>query len=369
MKCFEKSFSVFLCGDVMSGRGIDQILPFSCNPQLYEFSIADARDYVLLAEQRNSKINYPVSMDYIWGDALSIWREHKPVVKIINLETSITQSDTPWLRKEINYRMHPGNVEILRVAGIDVCTLANNHILDWGYAGLKDTMTTLKNANIQFSGVGNTIDEASKPAICELNFGKRVLVFAAGAASSGVPVTWSATMKRPGVYYLDELNADSLNTIANNIKQYKKPDDLVIFSIHWGSNWGYQVSKQFQSFAHALIDEAHVDVVFGHSSHHFRPMEIYHGKLILYGCGDFINDYEGISGYDEFRSDLALMYFIEFDYSTLQLNKIMLVPMRIKNFKLQQANEKEFRWILDVLNHVTFDMRFSMSQKKLIYTV
>src|SRR5439155_9848588 len=112
--------------------------------------------------------------------------------------------------------------------------------------------------------------------------------------------------------------------VAKNIKQHRKPGDIVIFSIHWGSNWGYDIPEEFEFFAHSLIDEANVDVVFGHSSHHFRPMEIYHNKPIFYGCGDFINDYEGISGYEEYHSNLTLMYFIEFDISSLQLNKIIL---------------------------------------------
>src|SRR5262249_39937439 len=99
-----KDIRLFLCGDVMTGRGIDQILPHPSKPEIYESFVTDARDYVYLAENVNGKIYYPVAMDYIWGDALSIWQQQKPDVKIVNLETVITQSDTFLQGKGINYR-------------------------------------------------------------------------------------------------------------------------------------------------------------------------------------------------------------------------------------------------------------------------
>ena len=88
----------------------------------------------------------------------------------------------------------------------------------------------------------------------------------------------------------------------------REPGDVVVASIHWGSNWGYDVPATHTDFAHRLID-AGVDVVHGHSSHHPRPIEVYQGKLILYGCGDLIDDYEGIGGYQKYRDDLRLLYF------------------------------------------------------------
>ena len=80
----------------------------------------------------------------------------------------------------------------------------------------------------------------------------------------------------------------------------------MIFSVHWGSNWGYDVPEEQIDFARALIDSGAVDIVHGHSSHHVRPLEIYKGKLIVYGAGDFLNDYEGIEGNESYRDDLAL---------------------------------------------------------------
>lgn len=359
---------IFLCGDVMIGRGIDQILFHPNKPQLYESYVKDARDYVLLAEELNGKINYPVTKEYIWGDAITEWKQLKPDIKIINLETAITQSDDYLPHKGIHYRMHPLNVDTLTCAGIDICTLANNHILDWGYKGLIDTITTLKTVGIKNSGAGENIKQAMKPAIFELDLNRRVLIFSAGTESSGVPSTWKATSQLPGVYYLPDMSQNILISVAENIKQYQQSNDLIIFSIHWGSNWGYQISESFRSFAHGLIDIAKVDVVFGHSSHHPRPIEIYHGKPILYGCGDFINDYEGIGGYQEYRGDLTLMYFLDFDDTSLQFKKMTLVPLQIKKFSLHRASNEDCNWMLQKLNQFsTFNVKFIFQDKQLIY--
>src|SRR5437016_13351682 len=88
-----KPICIFLCGDVMTGRGIDQILPHPGNPVLYESYIRDARDYVQLAEETNGPIPQPVNFEYIWGDALAELDRARTDVRIINLETSITTSN------------------------------------------------------------------------------------------------------------------------------------------------------------------------------------------------------------------------------------------------------------------------------------
>src|SRR5208282_1961735 len=104
------------------------------------------------------------------------------------------------------------------------------------------------------------------------------------------------------------------------------------------------------SFAHALIDQAHVSVVHGHSSHHPKAIEIYKDRLILYGCGDFLNDYEGIRGYEEFRGDLAVMYFAEFEPLTGSLAGLELTVLRIRRFKLIAASSADIRWMQQTLD-------------------
>ncbi len=342
----KNSLSLFLCGDVMTGRGIDQILPFPSNPKLYESYVKDARHYVELAKQFREPIIQPVNFEYIWGDALH--RMKNADARIINLETSITFSNN-YYDKGINYRMSPKNISCLTAADINCCALANNHVLDWGKEGLLETLETLENAEILYTGAGKNIEEAQKPAILTLE-DHRVLVFSFGLASSGIPFDWQATATQPGVNLLVDWSIDSIKQIAKKIKHYKRRGDLVIASIHWGGNWGYEIPKTHQTIAHNLIDHADVDIIHGHSSHHIKGLEVYKNKPIIYGCGDFINDYEGISGQEFYRDDLGLMYFIESNPINGDIISLQMVPTKIKNFQITSPKKKETDWMLSILN-------------------
>ncbi|MFW5821869.1 MAG: CapA family protein [Tangfeifania sp.] len=339
----------FLCGDVMTGRGIDQALPFSVEPVLYESYVKDARAYLELAERENGNIDTPVSYDYIWGDALDALQKNNPDIRMINLETSITTHSEPWPGKGINYRMHPRNVEVLTAAGTDHCSLANNHTLDWSRPGLAETMETLKLAGIRFSGVGNNEREAGAPSVFKTRHG-RVLVLSVGSQTSGIPLSWEAEEGRPGVNLLPGLDAGGIRMVKQQVEATKEPGDVVVVSIHWGGNWGYAISDEQREFAYRLIDEAGVDVIYGHSSHHPQGIEVYSDKLIIYGAGDFINDYEGISGHEQYRGELTLMYFPEFEPETGKLKALKMIPMEISRLRLNYAKDADAKWLQQVLH-------------------
>jgi poly-gamma-glutamate synthesis protein (capsule biosynthesis protein) len=334
---------IFLAGDVMLGRGIDQILPKPSSPEIFEPYIKDARDYIALAERVSGKINYPVSFDYIWGDSLIEIKKQKPYLKIINLETTITKSSN-FLPKGINYRMSPENSEVLKVLKPDICVIANNHILDYGKEGLIETIKVLKDCKIEALGAGENLQEAKKAG----RKGK-VVILSWAHLSSGVPLEWKAKENRAGVNLLEDLSKEEILKVKNEIEKIKEEDDFLIFSIHWGPNWGYEVEKEFVDFAHRLIDFSGVDLVFGHSSHHFKGLEVYNGKLIIYGAGDFINDYEGIAGFKEFNPELVLIYFPEVDLKTKKLISLRLIPLRIKKFTLNHLLPEEIDWVLEML--------------------
>jgi len=238
----------------------------------------------------------------------------------------------------------------LTEANIDYCSLANNHTLDWGYSGLAETMETLARAKINFSGAGLNWQEARCPAVIKIDGKGRVVLFSLCTISSGVPSNWAAAENIPGVHLIQDFSDKTIRSLAEDVRKVKQAGDIVVVSIHWGGNWGYEIPKAHRTFAHKLIDEAGVAVVHGHSSHHARPIEVYRGKLILYGCGDFINDYEGISGYENFRDDLALMYFPCFDPATGQLIDLQMTPFQINRFRLQSASRTDARWLRDTLN-------------------
>jgi poly-gamma-glutamate capsule biosynthesis protein CapA/YwtB (metallophosphatase superfamily) len=339
---------LFLCGDVMTGRGIDQILAAPCDPALDEPYAQSALDYVELAERVNGPMARRVDPAYIWGDALAEMERARPDARIVNLETAVTRSDER-APKGINYRMSPENAGCLTAARIDCCVLANNHVLDWGSKGLEDTLDTLHGAGIRTAGAGRDAAEAAAPAVIELPGKRRLLLFAFGMESAGVPADWAATATRAGVSWLPDLSSRSTDAVADRILGARRAGDLVLLSMHWGSNWGYEVSHRQRSFARRLIDAGAADLVHGHSSHHPRPIEIYRERLILYGCGDFLNDYEGISGHEAFRPELALMFFPALEAPTGKLLRLALTPMRIRRFRLNRASDEEAGWLAALL--------------------
>jgi poly-gamma-glutamate synthesis protein (capsule biosynthesis protein) len=341
---------LFLCGDIMTGRGIDQILPNAGSPELYEPYVSSATDYVRLAEQTNGPIPRGTDFDYPWGDALAVLGEAAPAARIVNLETAVTAHPEPWPGKGIHYRMHPANIACLTTAGIDCCVLANNHVLDWGYEGLRETLAVLSSAGIRTAGAGADLSAAMAPAIIDAGHGRRVLVFSIGTQSSGIGHRWAAGLDQAGVWLVSDLGAEVLAGVSREVARVKRSGDIAIASIHWGGNWGYEIPAEHRRFAHALIDHAGVDLIHGHSSHHPRGMEIYHDKLVLYGCGDFLNDYEGIGGYEEFRDDLRVIYLpvIEAEYG--RLTDLRMPVMQAHRFRLRHASSDDIGWLGRVLD-------------------
>ena len=339
-----------MCGDVMLGRGIDRILPHPSDPVLHEPYVRNTIEYVKLAEASSGSIPKPVSWTYIWGDALTEFDRFHPHVKLINLETGITTCEDYERGKGIHYRMHPHNIACLTAAGIDCCALANNHVLDWGQSGLIETLDTLKQASTQYAGAGRTSREAEAPAVFSLGDRHRLLVFAYGGKTSGIPNRWAATPHQPGVNLLTDYSQQTVSHIHNTIQRFRQPGDRVVISIHWGSNWGFSIPQDRIQFAHQLIDDADVDLIHGHSSHHVQGIEVYRHKLILYGCGDFLDDYEGIEGYEIFRDDLGLMYCAGLNLSTGDLDRLQMVPTKVQRLRVNRASRTEVAWLMHTLN-------------------
>jgi poly-gamma-glutamate synthesis protein (capsule biosynthesis protein) len=333
----------------MSGRGIDQVLPHSCAPHLYERVVTSALQYVALAERANGPIPRPVAYDYVWGAALDVLARVRPDARIVNLETSVTTNEEVF-PKRIHYRMHPKNIALLNVARVDCCVLANNHVLDWGVAGLLETLETIASAGMAVAGAGRDLASARAPVALRVRDDVRVLVFAFGSRDSGIPAEWAAGPAYPGVHLLTDLSDEAVDDIARDVADVKRPGDLAIASIHWGKNWGYEIVAEHRRFAHALIDRAGIDAVHGHSSHHARAIEVYRDRPILYGCGDFITDYEGISGYEEYRDDLVLIYLPTFEARTQRLVRLELAPLRLRRFQLVRPSSADCAWLHQTLD-------------------
>ena len=337
-----------LTGDVMSGRGIDQVLRHPGDPTIHEPWVRSSCDYVELAEQRSGPIPRGAHPDYVWGHALDVLDERQPDAFVVNLETAVTDRGTPSRDKGIHYRMHPANSELLTAAGVDVAVLANNHVLDWSVPGLEQTLDVLHDVGIPTVGAGRNIHEAWQPAVTSTASGATVLVIAAGTPSSGIPPGWAAREDRSGVAFLRDLSDNTIARIATMITASAGPDDVVVMSLHWGRNWGYEILPQHRHFAHELIDRAGVHVVHGHSSHHPLGIEVHHGHPILYGCGDVVTDYEGIHGHERYRSELGALYMVDLD-ATRTVRQLELVPTKMERFRLNRPSSDDVRWLAATL--------------------
>ena len=340
---------MLLTGDVMAGRGIDQVLPRPADPALAEPFVASSLDYVELARRYSGSIPAPVEPAYVWGEALEELRDRGFDARIVNLETAVTRRGEPMPGKGIHYRLSPENAQVLSAATIDACVLANNHVLDWGFEGLRDTLATLDRLGIARAGAGLDREEAEAPAILPTAEGGRVLLFARCLPTSGVPEAWAAGQGRPGVAYLPGLGRREAAGLTEEISAHRREGDRVILSIHWGPNWGYGVTRRERSFARALVDAGVVDAVHGHSSHHPRPPELRDGRPILYGCGDFLNDYEGIGGHEAYRPELVLLHRLEWPGHGAAGTTATMIPFRIRCFRLERASAEDARWLAETL--------------------
>lgn len=354
---------ILLCGDVMLGRGIDQILPHSNDPTIYEHwrRIDDARTFVELAIRQNGPLPELRDAAYVWGDVLGEFTGAGTDLRLVNLETAVSTSADLWPDKTIRYRTHPENIATLRSAKLDCCSLANNHVLDWGYRGLEETIDGLRRAGIRTAGAGRNRREADMPAVIDVPGKGRVAVFAFATPSSGIPAAWAAGANQAGVSLIG-LSDSFVAYIATLVSSIRSDVAVVIASIHWGGNWGHEIPPPMRQFAHRLIDEAGIDMIYGHSSHHVKAIEVYRDKLILYGCGDLISDYEGIplhwssrstssaARFVQFKPDLGHIYHAQLDAASGALQSLDMTPTRIRQMRINRAGAEGTGWLADMLN-------------------
>ena len=221
-----------------------------------------------------------------WGDTLPIlqsadWR-------MCNLECVISDRGKPWSAypKVFHFRSAAKNIAVLESAHINAVSLANNHVLDYGYDAMFQMLEILDRAGIAHSGAGKNLEEASRLAITSVRGIKLGLL----AFTDNEP-GWEAKADQPGVFYVPvDLKDRRAQKLLEIVRSQRNAVDLLIVSGHWGSNWGYLPEEGHVAFAHALVD-AGAAVVFGHSCHVFRGIEIYRGCPIFYSAGNFVDDY------------------------------------------------------------------------------
>ncbi|MFN7991779.1 MAG: CapA family protein [Candidatus Micrarchaeia archaeon] len=300
---------------------------------------------------------------YPWGDTLG--ELEKADLRMINLECVISDRGEPWTRTEkvFHFRADPNAIEVLKAADIDFVSLANNHTLDYNEDAMLDMIRRLDRAGIKHAGAGKDLAEASKPAFLEA-CGIKIAVI---SITDNVP-EWEAKEGAPGVNFvptwptadnipygqslrsakalpvIGNLAGPILNELAiwprmaacaDGLAAKARGADLVVCSLHLGPNWPARPSGLFRRFAHRLADLG-VGVYHGHSAHVFQGVEIYKNKPILYGTGDFIDDY-AVDGY--LRNDWSFIFMLDIDEVSKRTVGLELIPVVISGCQANLATE------------------------------
>lgn len=417
--------SINMTGDVMLGRLVDQ---------LFATHVDNAEDQ---SHAASFAARFPHLQSYSarspWGSTLPLFTEAH--LNLINLETAVTTHPEAWPGKAFNYRMHPANAPaILTAAHIDFASLANNHTLDFGTEGLVETAWTLKqnDCRVAIAGAGESPREAISPATLEIprsksqagvKQGGRPSALSAGDlkerrekhlvhvyAATDHPLMWNdvpmfhlidysdkskAHLKRiveknssaaaPSIQYSPSSSSSSSSSapasrsssrVNGAFLENEPPPSLKIFSIHWGPNYSWHPADQIRSMAHFLLFDCGIDIVHGHSSHHIQGVECpAPGKLVIYGCGDFVDDY---AVHEQYRNDLGAVYRVivreerEKEESregpvnnepgrrpALTPVRLEIFPTRIKLFQAQLLNntkDKDHKWVCERIRTLTREL-------------
>lgn len=298
--------TLLFAGDVMLGRGVDEAL------------------------QRRSPA-------HPWGDLLPVLEGAD--LLLANLECVLTDRTERWTDgryKPFYFRADPRAVDALVTGRVGFVSVANNHIGDFGWAGMQDTIAVLDRAGIAHAGAGMDRADAHQAARLVRN-GARVSVLAA----ADYPAEWRATPTSPGMNYIPvSLDHEHFVEVARQIAAARERADFVIFSIHWGPNMRAWPSQEFRAFARAVI-EAGADVFWGHSAHVVQGVEFHHGRPILYDTGDLVDDY---AVDPHLRNDLSGLFVVRVHPPAVE--SVEILPVQIADRQVSLARGREREWFV-----------------------
>ena len=271
------------------------------------------------------------------------WGDLGPVLAaadlfLINLECALTGETRPardGVDKVFHFRADPAVVNTLTAGRVDFCSLANNHVEDFGVAGLLETLAVLDRAGIAHAGAGSDAAAAALPARLRTR-GWRVAV----VACADYPAEWAATPIGPGINYTPvSVARHDFRAVEAALAAARTDADLVIFSIHWGPNMRARPTTAFRDFARAVV-AAGADIFWGHSAHVVQAVEVWHRKLILFDTGDFVDDY---AVDPDLRNDLSALFLVR--AKPPDVLSLDLVPVQIADRQVRLAQPPERDWV------------------------
>jgi len=296
--------------------------------------------------QEKGYLHFGKNFEHILSDADEV---------LMNLECSITDIEPSPLqgteKKHLYSAREEGTISAFKRLNITTCMLANNHAVDYGKAGLMDTITALEKAGIKYIGGGRNEQEAAAPLIFEKKLGDKY--FRAAIVSS---YNYGKASDSYGFYAdgdIPGVNKKDLHKVQAQIKKLKSIDEdlMYILSPHWGPNYVWRTFTQQQQGEEFI--RAGTDLIVGHSAHMIQEIEYYKDKLIMYSIGNFL-----INGNGEYKrrklppySFIARLNIQNIDDELVR--KMIVYPIMVDNmatdFTPRFTNEKEFGHVKDIL--------------------
>ncbi len=284
---------------------------------------------ILLASHVENKINQ-AGLNYPFEKVSSLLSTSD--FTIGNLESAIGLGGTPSVNKEYTFRANPKVLEGVKWSGIDILSVANNHVLDYGTSAFYETLESIESVDLQYVGAGRNQAEAFKPVIQNKN-GKKVVFF---AASRVIPNgAWHAGQKWPGVAGIYDPNK-----LLKSMEGFNQ-DDIVVVYLHWGVE-KESIPKPYQrKLARLLIDNG-ADVVIGSHPHVLQGFEFYRDGLIAYSLGNFV--------FTNIKNN-SMILTVHFDDKGIESAEI--VPCLIKNYRPEPLENEDdklsfYRMIEDI---------------------
>jgi poly-gamma-glutamate synthesis protein (capsule biosynthesis protein) len=254
---------------------------------------------------------------------------------LINFENAATTSGDA-LKGDVPLKCDPSYVPLAKANNLTVAALANNHAYDYGEQGMKDTLQSLKDADITPMGAGNTEDEAHQCVVKEVN-GRKITILnymdSENFAEYSQDVMPYANGSNPGYSAYD--SQDAQKQIAEN-----NDSDLIIAYMHFGNEYSNSPNENQEKIAHELIDYG-ADVVLGAHPHVTQGIEMYNGKPIFYSLGNFI--------FDQSNEATHTAYFVEIDLVN-DTGICTVYPIYISNYLPQYMSSEDGTSLLSNLS-------------------
>lgn len=303
-KEYFEMFSLNFVGDILAARAIE----LTMRKQGYDYPFLKIKDLLADADMTFANLETPLIGDKTTG-------------RTTPGGTTVFRGDTAF-------------AQTLKDVGIDIISLANNHMKDQGAKGITSTLTTLSTVGILHAGAGQNLAEARKMAVFSIpskinnqSTPVRVGLLAYNDADV-VPSSYHATETQSGSNIMDieRLKAD---VVAN-----RNEADVLLVSMHSGTEYVDYANKRQIAFAHAAID-AGADMVIGHHPHVLQPIEVYKGKYIFYSLGNFIFD----QPWPDTKQSVLVKMNIGLKYENgawkLQETRPFIIPLTIAQFQPQ----------------------------------